>query len=57
MSLQHKRYLNRSVLPHGSTGSALTIPAEVRDDLDLAPGDAVDLEYDREKGTLTVHLE
>lgn len=57
--LQQTSYLCRSVLPHGETGAAVGIPADVRRDVELEAGeggDVVDLEYNREEGTLTVHL-
>jgi hypothetical protein len=52
-------WLNRAVLPHGETGAAVGIPADVRRELEVEPGedgDSVDLEYDRETRTLTVHF-
>lgn len=57
--LQKKRFFGRSVLPNGDGNAAVGIPAEVRRDVGLEPGsdgDLVDMEYDREERTLTVHL-
>jgi hypothetical protein len=57
--LRQADYIHRSVLPHGQTGAAVGIPADVRRDLDLEPGedgDKVDLRYRREDGVLEIHF-
>jgi len=54
---KEKPYFGRSVLPNGQTGAAVGIPAEVRNDLDLEPGeggDTVDLRYYREERKLEI---
>jgi len=56
MSLTQFRWLGRSVLPHGETGIVVGVPAAVRDDLELTDDDCVDVQYDREAETLTIHF-
>jgi hypothetical protein len=56
--LKQTNFFGRSVLPQGDTGAAVTVPADVRRDQDLTPGeDIVDLEYNREENTLTIHFQ
>jgi len=54
--LQQTSFLCRKVMPHGNTGAVVGIPADVRRDVDVEPGDSVDLDYDRESETLTIHF-
>ena len=56
MSLRQASFLCRSVLPHGQDGATVGIPAEVRRDLGIDVGDNVDLDYDRDAETLTIHF-
>lgn len=56
MSLSQSSYLCRSVLAHGDDGAVVGIPAEVRRDLGVDVGDNVDLDYDRDAETLTIHF-
>lgn len=53
--LQKFSFIGRSVVQHGEDGVAVRVPNRVRDELGIEPGDEVDLEYDREQGTLTTH--
>lgn len=54
-------YICRAVTQSGQNGAAVNIPAEVRRDIGgLEPGadgDTVDMEFDREKKTLTIFLD
>jgi len=54
--LSQASFLARKVLPHGESGAVVGIPADVRRDADIEPGDPVDIEYNKENGTMTVHL-
>jgi len=54
--LSQTAFLSRSVMPHGESGACVGIPADVRRDTGLEAGDNVDLEYNREESTLTIHL-
>lgn len=53
-SLRRIPFLARSILPVGAGSTAVTIPAEVRDELDLETGEPVDLVYNRDEAELTV---
>lgn len=56
MSISKFPFLCRSVMPHGDDGAVIGLPARVRRDLGIEVGDNVDLEYDRNAETLTIHF-
>jgi len=59
MAIQQVTFLGRAVHPSGHGCCAIGIPSDVQHDLDLEPGkggDLVDMEYDREEETLTIHF-
>lgn len=58
--LRRLQKLNNPLYPHGEDGAAVRIPADIRRDLELETGedgDQIDLEYDRNAATLTVHFD
>lgn len=58
MSLERTQipYIGRSVVPHGKDGVAVRLPNTVRDEANVTTDKSVDLEYDREERTVTIHL-
>lgn len=57
--LRHADFIGRSVIQNGPNGAAVRIPSKVRDEVGLEAGregDLVDMRYDREDRTLTIHF-
>lgn len=66
MSLRHNSgrrevdFPGRAVLQNGEDGAAIGIPALVQNELDVEAGkdgDAVDLTYNRDEGSLKIHFD